>query len=1369
MEKTNITFEFRRLKNLNRGIHHVFSICLLWLVTYTSALNAQCSLACNGTIQVSLDSLCQATITPAMMLNDTLTSCPGGQFSVRVLKYGKPIPTSPVVTSLYIGETLSIEVTDNVSGNRCWGYAKIEDKLAPIIYCKRDTIPCFIASTYAPLAHDGCDSWINPLLIDELITPLPCNPLYIKQIIRKYQATDSHGNKSPICPDTILLRRFDTSHVICPYNWTLLNYNPISCKDIAYNRIPLDKNGHPHPSYTGVPQYWDYINPQLDTQQINLWPVRDIYCNIAVTYEDIDLGTIACVHKIMRMWTIREWWCNTEIVRICIQILEIVDNEPPYVHAPYDFDATTDGGYKCQGTVNIPPAVVFDSCGGPIRVDVVYPGGILNNQNGGTVVLPVGYNTIVYRAYDHCYNLSTDTLVVNVRDKTAPVAICDRETVVSLSIYGTTHVYATTFDDGSYDDCHIDSFLVRRMDNGAPCGQNITWFRPYVEFCCADVGKVITVIFRAKDKAGNYNDCMVLIEVQDKIKPTCVAPIDLTVACDFHFDINALDSLSVFGVMQRDSSLFNNKRTIKFIGAGGIQQVVNFHDGFAHDNCDFTIDHSFVDNRTQCNVGTIVRTWVVADKNGSEICTQTITFVNYLPFLESNIWWPNDTTLYSCPVQSGLTPEALKSKPVLHGEDKCDLVGVSYDDQIFRIVQSSEACFKIVRTWKVLDWCQVYYDQGGAHYQVWTHVQIIKIHNLIDPTVKTIPTKDTTVCTLDSCTNGFISLIANGSDDCTPGAEMAWEYLIDYGNNGVFDVIQSGVGPQIVASGRHPLGTHRIKYVFEDRCGNKTAVERLFTILNCKAPTPYCINGVAIDLMPIDRNRDGKVDWGMIEVWASDVDQGSYGACGNPVALSFSSDTTIRSRIFDCNSLGQRTVELWVTDKLTGQQAFCRTFIEVQDNQKACKDTTTLTGPTGSINGFIANHADNNTMNEVDVLLTDNATPGKLIMSTIKTNSNGRYAFTDMPLNNGNYSIHPGKNADIHNGVSTADIVKIQRHILGLESLTSPYKIIAADVNNTKNITAQDITELRRVILGIADKFTNNESWTFVDANYKFINSDDQVLKESYPTTFEINPFNKDINGVDFKGVKIGDVTGNASANLNSTISRNGNSEIMMIADEQVYESGKDVIIPVFVERKNQIAGYQFTIQFDQEKLEFADVLSGVSNITPENLGLVKANEGYISLSWNSNKNIDILEGDVLFSLKFKALSKGQISNSLQLNSFITSALAFTSDAEEMDIKLGIRTDNGIVENNSGLILYQNQPNPFSDLTVIGFELSQSAPATVTVYDLNSKVIYKSELKAVKGYNSIEISNTQLGVTGVLFYQVDAAGYTATKRMVVIK
>lgn len=49
----------------------------------------------------------------------------------------------------------------------------------------------------------------------------------------------------------------------------------------------------------------------------------------------------------------------------------------------------------------------------------------------------------------------------------------------------------------------------------------------------------------------------------------------------------------------------------------------------------------------------------------------------------------------------------------------------------------------------------------------------------------------------------------------------------------------------------------------------------------------------------------------------------------------------------------------------------------------------------------------------------------------------------------------------------------IQKHILGIQTLTSPYKIIAADVNNSQAITAKDISDIRKVILGVTNEFPN--------------------------------------------------------------------------------------------------------------------------------------------------------------------------------------------------------------------------------------------------------------------------------------------------------
>ena len=70
--------------------------------------------------------------------------------------------------------------------------------------------------------------------------------------------------------------------------------------------------------------------------------------------------------------------------------------------------------------------------------------------------------------------------------------------------------------------------------------------------------------------------------------------------------------------------------------------------------------------------------------------------------------------------------------------------------------------------------------------------------------------------------------------------------------------------------------------------------------------------------------------------------------------------------------------------------------------------------------------------------------------------------------------------------MSTLDLVDIQRHLLGLDPLDSPYKMIAADANNSESLTAIDLVEIRKLILGLYLEFPNNASWRFVDKDFVF-------------------------------------------------------------------------------------------------------------------------------------------------------------------------------------------------------------------------------------------------------------------------------------------
>ena len=81
---------------------------------------------------------------------------------------------------------------------------------------------------------------------------------------------------------------------------------------------------------------------------------------------------------------------------------------------------------------------------------------------------------------------------------------------------------------------------------------------------------------------------------------------------------------------------------------------------------------------------------------------------------------------------------------------------------------------------------------------------------------------------------------------------------------------------------------------------------------------------------------------------------------------------------------------------------------------------------------------------------------------TPTTNIDGDYLIEKLPLGN-NYEITPSLNTPLLESVSTFDIVLINRHILGTRFFDSPYKYIAADINQSEGVSAADITELRKV------------------------------------------------------------------------------------------------------------------------------------------------------------------------------------------------------------------------------------------------------------------------------------------------------------------
>jgi len=1429
------------------------------LINFQQA-SAQCSLACNGTTQVSLDANCEALITAEMILNDQASSCPSGSFMVTVSDNYGTIINSPTVTGDYAGQTLTASVMDmSGSGNSCWGYIIIEDKLGPIADCPTNPnilMDCADLSLYeGPDFIDNCNGILTPILVSENINVL-CDPALTKRITRVYSAIDEDGRVSAnTCEIIISLRRIRWDRIIYPDPYEKANGTHLDCSGMDWDTITT--NGYPEPEEVGVVKY-QVINLDGTIDVIDLFPIPDIYCNTVVTFDDTVLPLIGCTQKIMRRWTVREWHCDGEVKDDFTQIIEISDTEAPVLTCGGAIQVTTNtitgptgshyGNVTCGSSVVIPFPQATDNCSTDLSYDITYDGGFEKDYNGiDPIILPMGGTSLEFAVYDGCYNSSTCTVVVEVIDNTPPVAVCDQFTVVSLTSNGEAVVNATSFDDGSYDDCKDHCQLVRRMtpgscscklpefcdlryiganngshyylsnyeisstiaknraaayggtlcifddadeeawvttavrqtysdrfwigikrfgagflyddhsalgytnwgmgqpsnDPGEDCVMITpadTWndagcagewryvleikdecgFSKIANFCCEDVGTEQMVVFRVVDVFGNFNDCMVNVEVQDKAAPSITCPPNRTVNCDVAYDL---------------STLFNSYGTAT-IG----------------ENCGVELIETQIDETNQCNIGDLTRIFTVTTSSGVQaVCKQILTFENNDPFDGSLIVCPRDTSIAGCSVPGDLGPDLL-GRPTYPG-DQCDLIGVDYEDEIFTFnnPNGSEACLKILRTWQIVNWCEM--DPLTGLFKIWTCQQVIKITNGIKPVISGCDPKQ--ICTYDSnCDSGFIDLEVTATDDCTLNENLAWRYEVYTGQLGlgpssfaVPAVSKSGTGNIANASGKYPIGSHVVRWTFFDKCGNATTCDQAFTIVNCKAPTAYCINGLAVDLMPMDFDFDGITDFGMVELWASDFDAGSHHPCYDEVFLSFSADTSDRNMTFDCTTRGDQEVEIWVS--VEGPegiliQSFCSSFVNVQDNTGACVGQSDVVVEGSVYTELLENVLDVNVELEGSPL-------------NVTTDFTGDYAFPNMPTG-GNYVVNPSRNDNPLNGVSTFDLIMIQRHVLGIEALDSPYKMIAADANGDNSISTLDLIELRKLILGVYDALPNNTSWRFVDNGYQFQNPA-APFDEAFPENYDIQSLSSNMQ-IDFIAVKTGDVDNSVSLNANDKdIESRSQQNTELKFTNRLIEKDELVMIP-FTVSESELNGFQFNLQYDKNILDVIGI---------EGLGLELFESNYrisktgIKMSWNNANGLNI-DGES-FALIATAKKAGDLNN------------VFWIDSEDFKSEVYLRNGNrnaiNIISENSDasteFVLYQNTPNPFTLNTEVRFNIPTDSNVSIIVNDIDGRIVMNKNLHFNAGLNAHTIDSKELGSAGVYYLTLKTNEQTSTIKMVVLK
>ena len=334
----------------------------------------------------------------------------------------------------------------------------------------------------------------------------------------------------------------------------------------------------------------------------------------------------------------------------------------------------------------------------------------------------------------------------------------------------------------------------------------------------------------------------------------------------------------------------------------------------------------------------------------------------------------------------------------------------------------------------------------------------------------------------------------------------------------------------------------------------------------------------------------------------------------------------------------------------------------------------------------------------VTMNLTGDATSSAL------TTSDGTFGFSGISLGD-TVCVTPTKADDttVANGVSVGDLVLIQRHILGLTPLDSPYKLLAADVNGSKTISVGDLVWIQRLILGLTNRFPLG-LWRFVPADYSFPNP---ASPWNAPSNLWYTNFTADAASQDFVAIKLGDVNNSwkaPSGSGNSIVrrsreTRSPNSEGQLIEAGLVVESRSDLIPPpslmagssrplrtsdfgvrtspsavefrlgdyiarpgevvtvrISVRGFKDVTSAQFTLAWDPSVLRFIGTGDyGLRGVSSASFGLTRTAVGELGFAWfdPNAKGATAAEGTSIFAVTFAVIGQAGSRSALDLVSSV--------------------------------------------------------------------------------------------------------------------
>ncbi|NNF02175.1 MAG: T9SS type A sorting domain-containing protein, partial [Bacteroidia bacterium] len=529
----------------------------------------------------------------------------------------------------------------------------------------------------------------------------------------------------------------------------------------------------------------------------------------------------------------------------------------------------------------------------------------------------VGANAAVLTVTDAAGNSSTCDATVTAEDNVNPIAVCQDDTV-QINAAGEAPVTAVQLDGGSSDACGYTAAIITA--NG---------LAPDTTFNCADTG-VNPVLVVITDPSGNADTCLSLVTVE-KVSSPNASCTDATVELD---------------------------------ASGNVEVTVADINGMSSDPCGIDSINVTPSNFDCSDTGVHIVTLIVIDGSGNaDSCTANVTISDNLPptpvcinqvaSLDSNgnavvtAAMVGSSSFDNCGVASiALSDTSYKCSDVgtqsavltvtdAAGNSASCNVTINVEDTIAPVTVCNDLSIVLDANGdasiSVNDVDGGSADACGIASRTLSQEQFDCSHTGTNTVTLTVTdnngntsTCNATVTVSDTIDPNAICQDVNLILDTLGNASIS----VDDVDNGSSD--ECGIANRVLSKTMFTCadtGNRSVTLTVTDSSGNVDSCVANVNTVDDLPPNPICVKNISVTLSPT----------GTLVLPAIVVDNGSFDNCG-PGGITLS----LVPNSFDCDDIGLNPVVLTATDA-SGNSAFCKTFIDIQENvnpKAECMDIT---------------------------------------------------------------------------------------------------------------------------------------------------------------------------------------------------------------------------------------------------------------------------------------------------------------------------------------------------------------------------------------------------------------------------------------------